>query len=249
VRKRTRIRPAAAAVALTLTLTLTLGASSAQADSSGMDWLGIVYVWGPDIGVDSRDVDANIDFSDVIDNLEMAFLAHVEAQGDDFGGFVDVVYLAEGDNRSRPLADLNADLDMTLMDLALVWSPAPEKFSGVEVFGGLRYIGVDFDLVVDPVPPALPTVQTGIDKGYTDFLLGARYAAPISASWRLVFSGDLSGGDTEGTWSLGGYGVYRNGPHHFYAGYRHLEAEIEAGNSERVAMTFSGPALGYGFAF
>lgn len=223
--------------------------SPALADSSGMDWLGIVYVWGTDISVDAEHATIDVDFSDVVDKLEMAFLGHVEAQADDFGGFVDVVFLGVGDNSSREFVDLNSDLDMTLMDLAAVWSPAAERFSGIEAFGGLRYIDVDFDLVVDPVPPALPTARTGINQDYSDFLAGARYAAPISDHWRLVFSGDLSGGDTEGTWSLSGYGVYRNGPHHLYLGYRHLDVELEAGDGRRIRQTFSGPAVGYGFAF
>ena len=238
-----------AAIAGACALALASVSGAARADSSDLDWLGIAYAWGTDISVDAGDRSVDVQFSDVIDKLEMAFLGHVEAQGDDIGGFVDVVFMGVGDNVSRPAADLNADLDMTLMDLAAVWSPAAEKFSGIEVFGGLRYIDVDFDLVVDPVPPSPPEFRTGINKGYTDFLAGARYAAPINERWKLVFSGDLSGGDTEGTWSLGGFGVYRTGAHRFYAGYRHLEVEIEAGGAEEVKQTFSGPAIGYGYAF
>jgi hypothetical protein len=230
-------------------MALGMAAGPACAESSDMDMLAVVYGWGTDITVDARDRSIDVSFSDVIDKLEMAFLGHVEAQGDDIGGFVDVVFMGVGDNISRPAADLNADLDMTLMDLAAVWSPAEERFSGVEVFGGLRYVDVDFDLVVDPAPPALPELRTGINKGYTDFLFGARYAAPINDQWRLVFSADLSGGDTEGTWSIGGFGVYRTGPHRFYAGYRHLEVEVEGRGGKIVKQTFSGPALGYGFAF
>jgi hypothetical protein len=227
-----------------------LAAGPARADSSGMDWIGVVYLWATEISVDSRDRSVDIAFSDIVDKLEMAFLGHVEAQGEDFGGFADVVFMGLGNRESRQAADLNTDLDMTLMDLALVWSPSAEPFSGVEVFGGLRYIDVDFGLVVDPVPPALPDVRTGIDKEYADVLLGARYAAPINEHWRLVFGADLSDGDTEGTWSIGGFGVYRNGAHRLYAGYRHLEVELAAqGGDERVKQTFSGPAIGYGFAF
>jgi hypothetical protein len=228
---------------------LAFAAMPAEAESTDLDWLAVAYGWATDIRVDSRDRTIDVAFSDVVDKLEMAFLGHVEAQGDAVGGFVDVVFMGVGDRSSREAADVNADLDMTLMDLAAVWSPAAERYAGIEAFGGLRYISVDFDLVVDPLPPALPTLETGIDKSYTDFLVGARYAAPINDSWRLVFSGDLSAGDTEGTWSLGGFGVYRNGPHRFYGGYRHLEVEVGAGTNERVTQTFSGPALGYGFAF
>jgi len=230
-------------------LTLLLAAGSARADTSGMDWLGTVYLWGADIGADYRNRNIDASFSDVVDKLEMGFMGHVEAQGDDFGGFVDVVYMSVGDSRSIGPATLRGDLDMTLMDLAMVWNPASGRFTGAEVYGGLRYLSVDAGLQATLLPPPDPTINAGIDKSYTDFLLGGRYAAPINDSWRMIFSADLSAGDTEGTWSVAGYGVYRNGPHRFYAGYRHLEAEVAAGNAERVDMSFSGPVLGYGFAF
>ena len=238
-----------AAIAGAFALALILPASNARAEAANLDWLAVAYVWGPEIGTDATDPSIDVEFSDVIDKLEMAFLGHVEAQDDTFGGFVDVVFMGLGDNVSRPAADLNADFDVSLLDLAAVWSPAAERYSGIEAFSGLRYIAVKFDLVVDPVPAALPTLETGIDDGYTDFLLGGRYVAPINDSWRLFFSADVSGGDTEGTWSVGGYGVYRNGAHRFYAGYRHFDLEIEDRGGKQVSTTFSGPILGYGFAF
>lgn len=230
-------------------LALLLAAGNARADSSGLDWLGVVYLWGADIGADYRDRSIDASFSDVVDKLDMGFMGHVEAQGDDFGGFVDVVYMSVSDSRSIGPATVRGELDMTLMDLAMVWNPASGRFAGPEVYGGFRYVSVDAGLQATLLPPPDPTVNAGIDKSYTDFLLGGRYVAPINDSWRLVFNADLSAGDTEGTWSVAGYGVYRNGPHRFYAGYRHLEAEVEARNTERVDMSFSGPALGYGFAF
>ena len=135
------------------------------------------------------------------------------------------------------------------MDLAFVWSPdVRADVTGIEVFGGLRYVDQDVGLVIDPEPPGPPVLQTGVDKSYYDLLVGARYAAPINDQWRLVFSGDLSGGDTEGTWSLAAYGVYRTGPHRFYAGYRHLEMDFEGAAGETFTETFSGPAIAYGFA-
>ena len=112
----------------------------------------------------------------------------MEAQGDDFGGFVDISYMAVGDNNNLPGVHLNSDVDMTAMDLAMVWSPGPERMTGFEAFGGLRYIDTKFHLVVDPEPPALPTVETGINSTFTDFLIGARYAMPLNEHWRLTFT-------------------------------------------------------------
>jgi hypothetical protein len=230
-------------------LAFLLAAGSARADSSGMDWLGVFYVWGADIGADYQDRSIDASFSDIVDKLDMGFMGHVEAQGDDFGGFADLVYMSVSDSRSIGPASVRGELDMTLMDVAMTWSPTAERFTGPEVYGGFRYVNIDAGLQATLLPPPDPTLNAGIDKSYTDFLLGGRYAAPINENWRLIFSADLSAGDTEGTWSIAGYGVYRNGPHRFYAGYRHLEAEVEARNTERVDMSFSGPALGYGFAF
>lgn len=230
-------------------LAMSLAAGAAHADSSDLEWIGIAYLWAADIELDVRDRTLDISFSDTVENLEMGFQGHVEAQAEDFGGFVDVVFMGVGSNDVDQGIRVNTDVDLTAMDLAFVWSPDSERFTGLEAFGGLRYIDTDVGLVIDPEPPGPPVLQTGVDKSYYDVLIGARYAAPINDQWRLVFSGDLSGGDTEGTWSLAAYGVYRTGPHRFYAGYRHLEMDFKGGLGETFTETFSGPALAYGFSF
>lgn len=228
-------------------LTALFACGAARADSADLDWIAAAYLWGASITVDAGDRSLDASFSDIVDKLDMGFMGRVETQGDNLGGFVDVVYMSVGDGRTIGPASARANLEMTLMDVAAVWSPGAERFSGTDVFGGFRYLGVDADVraTLGPAPP----LRTGIDKGYTDFLLGVRHTAPLNDRWRLLVSADFSAGDTEGTWSLAGYGVYRSGPHRFYGGYRHLEAEFRAGNGRSLDQTFSGPAIGYGFAF
>ena len=230
-------------------LALAFGGTPAHAESTDLDWLAIAYLWASDISVDAGNRSVDVNFSDVIDKLDMGFMGHVEAQADNFGGFVDVAYMSVSDSQTLGPVSLRGELDLTLMDVALVWSPTAERLTGPELYGGFRYISTDFGLRAQVTPPPDPPLTAGVDTSYTDFLLGARYAAPINDQWRLIFSGDLSTGDTEGTWSLAGYGVYRNGPHRFYAGYRHLDTEMEGANGLRVKTTFTGPVVGYGFAF
>jgi hypothetical protein len=229
--------------------TFLLGTASARADSQGTDWLAIVYLWGSGITIDAKDQSVGIDFKDLIDELEMGFMGHVETQGNNFGGFVDVVFVGVGANESRTNFDLNTDNDTTAMDLALVWSPGEERMTGFELYGGFRYVDNDFHLVADPVPPALPTFEGGIDKSYTDALFGARYIAPLSENWRLTFNGDISGGDTEGTFSVGAYAGYRTGQHHFIGGYKHFEMDLESGGGVDLTVTLSGPVIAYGYSF
>jgi hypothetical protein len=227
---------------------LALSSGSAQAASADLDWIGILYLWAADIDVDTRDRSVSVSFSDVVDKLEMAFQGHVEAQGEDFGGFVDVVYMAVGDNGTQGIFELNADVDRSAMDLAMTWSPAAEAFSGLEAYAGLRYVDTQVRVIVDPIPPGPPNSEIRLDSSYYDFLLGGRYMAPINQQWRLVFAADVSGGDTEGTFSVAGYGVYTTGRHHFYAGYKHFEMDVE-GRQAEVTQTFSGPLVAYGFRF
>ena len=233
-----------------LALAFAAASGQARAQATDPDWLGIAYLWGANITVDTRDQNTTIDFSDVVDKLEMGFMGHMEAQEDNFGGFVDLVFMAVGDNQTRQFGHLNTDLNMTAIDLAAVWSPGPERMTGLELYGGLRYIQTEFDLVFDPDAPALPDLVTGVDKNYTDLLIGARYIAPLSEQWRLTFTADMSGGDTEGTWSLGAFAGYRMGQHHFIAGYRHLDMEFKAGGGdEKLTQQFSGPLIAYGYSF
>ena len=229
-------------------LGLLLSGTGAQA-TGAIDWLGIVYVWGSDVTVDVRDQSSGIDFDDLIDDLEMSFTGHVEAQGDSFGGFVDVAYVGVGANESHANFDTNTDNDTITMDLAVVWSPGAERMNGIELYGGLRYVENDFHIVADPLPPALPTVEGGSDKDYTDALFGVRYGVPLSKQWRLMFNGDISGGDTEGTFSLGAYASYLMGRHHFIGGYKHFEMDLESGVGADLTVTMTGPVIAYGYSF
>jgi hypothetical protein len=228
---------------------LLLGGTAARADSQDTDWLAIAYIWGSGISIDARNASVDIDFDDLVDDLEMTFMGHVEAQGDDIGGFVDVLFVGTGANESRTNFDLNTDNDTTAMDLAMVWSPGAERMTGFELYGGLRYVDNDFRLVADPVAPALPTLTTGSDSSYYDVLFGARFIAPLSERWRLTLSGDLSVGDTEGTFSVGAYAGYRMGQHHFIGGYKHLEMDLESGSGRALQVTMTGPVIAYGYRF
>jgi len=239
---RTAIHAACGVLSLSL-------AGAARAESSDMDWLGIAYVWGSGITIDAREQSIGVDFNDLVDSLEVGFMGHVEAQGDTFGGFVDVLQINVGDRESRPLVDLNVDNDTTSMDIALVWSPGAERLTGTELYGGLRYVSNDFRIVVDPIPPGPPESIGRSDKSFNDFLLGARYIATLSERWRMTVQADLSGGDTEGTWSLGFYGSYAMGQHRFIAGYKHFEMDLEGGGGDDLSVTLSGPVLAYGYRF
>lgn len=234
-------RPLAAGCAVAFLAT----ASPACADD--YDWFAAVYLWAADISVDSKDASVGLDFNDILDKLEMSFQTRIEVQGDDLGGFIDFTFMGLGDSKTLPVAVVNSDLDMTLMDLGLVWSPGPERLTGFEAYGGLRYVDTDFHVVVNPAG-GLPPFDTRVNDTYNDLLVGARYITPLNDSWRLTFMGDLSGGDTDGTWSAGAFASYVRGPHRFIVGYRHMEIEVKS-NGSTATQTITGPVIAYGVSF
>ncbi len=228
---------------------LAIGASPAASDEAGLDKAFFAYVWGADLTVDVRDESLGVDFSDLINNLEAGFLGHLEVQGDSLGGFTDIVFIGVGNTVDRPNFTVDADNDTLLMDAALVWSPGQERLTGFEAFGGIRYISNDFELVADPVAPGPPDIVGGSDASYTDGLIGARYIFPVAEHWRVTLRGDVSGGDTEGTWSASAHFGYTTGRHTFLAGYRHLEIDLLSGSDEDLTVTMAGPMIAYGFSF
>jgi hypothetical protein len=65
-------------------------------------------------------------------------------------------------------------------------------------------------------------------EGWTDFIVGARYAPKLSKRWQLVLRGDVGAGDSDSTWLAQILGVYQFTKHCSVAGrYRYLKTDFE----------------------
>ena len=138
-------------LALTLALAGAAVPSAQAADGDPVTWMVAPYIWAPTITADletrAGDVGGNSNdfFPDIVDKIEGAFLGHVEAQGDQFGFFSDVVWLKLGAGNEYELGDTDADLSTWIVDAAFFWSPGAERYTGfafghgIERFAMLRY--------------------------------------------------------------------------------------------------------------
>ncbi len=89
------------------------------------------------------------------------------------------------------------------------------------------------------------------DRDFTDFLLGVRYMFAFSNNWSMATRGDVSFGDSEGTFQLEAlvrYAVGKKRNHGILLGYRYKEAEFEEGGLEED-YEFKGPAVAFNFRF
>ena len=226
--------------------------ANAQADE-GWDWGVTPYVWAASISTDLREdappVGNDSDFSDIISKIDMAFMGHVEGQGDDFGMFGDILYLSMADGRTGDFAKTDADLDASVFELAAVWAPGEVRNQGFEVFGGLRHIIVDFNVEIDPNPALLNTWNVGFDQSFSDAMIGVRYKGAINDKWGYSLRADGSWGDTEGTYNTSVIFVYNtDGGGAWNFGYRYMDTEL-AVKTTSISLQLHGPVIGYTFKF
>lgn len=247
-----KLRPIAFALAGLCAASVSSHAVAAEGDA--WSWVVAPYIWGASISTDhSRDVppsesSSDSSFKNILDKLDGAFMLHVEGQGDHVGVFADYLYLSLGDSRSFNLLRTDSDLDATLFDLAMVWSPSGERFNGFEVFGGLRYIDVDLKIKFEPTNPEFPTLSVNPGESYSDFLLGFRYKWDFGNRWGMTVRADGSWGDTDGTFNTAATLSYAMKNGEWLFGYRYMNADLPTDVSN-TDLTLHGPQFGYGFNF
>jgi len=229
-------------------------ASGQASAEDGWTWSVEPYVWVASVGTDLRtfrpptESESELDFRDVIDKIEGVFQGRVEGRGDRFGAFADFIYLGLGDSAQRRVVSTETDLDARLLDAAVSWRPGGERNEGIDLYAGIRYVDVDLGVQFIPDDPAFAERSIDSGRSYTDLLAGARYTWQSDGNWGLTVGGDLSFGDTEGSWAASAATHYRTGNGMWILGYRYLEVEL--GDDEFDAtITLSGPQIGYAFIF
>jgi hypothetical protein len=239
--------PALAAVAMTF--------AAPQAFAAGdWEWYVAPYIWAAgistDLSVDQPPVNGSNDdsFSDVVDKLDGVFQAHVEGQNEQWGMFGDITYLGLASEEDRPAFRTETDTDLRLFELAAVWSPGEGRYQGWDLFGGLRYVDIDFSADFDPANPAFADSNFKFGESYSDFMLGARYTIPMSDRWSLTLRGDGSWGDTDGTFGASAMFAWKGDMGAWLFGYRYLSGEFKRDDAD-LDITLSGIQVGYGFRF
>jgi len=228
--------------------------AGAHAQSSDqLHWSITPYIWGTNTAADlsfrGRDVaSGDISFGDLMDMMDSAFMVHVETGKGHWSGFADLTYLEISDKDKRQFATIKSSSKQVFLDAALAYWPGGEG-SNLSVYGGVRYTGLDDQFRITLVNTPLPKVRS--DKKYTDALVGLRYRWDLSQRWSLLTQGDVSFGDSEGTWlvrGLFGYTVGKRQMNRLLFGYQYKEAEFEDGDLG-IDYTYSGPLAGFNFRF
>ena len=227
--------------------------ADSNAQSGDVQWSMTPYIWASNTSLDfklngSPVGGADLSFGDILDTLDAAFQLHTEGGKGNWSGFVDFTFLSMSDSEELPIVTITTDSEQTIVDAAAAYWPGGVG-SPLNFFGGVRYSKFDdtFGLSIGGTPVG----ESRSKQDYVDALLGMRYHFDLSQRWGLLTSGDVSFGDSEGTWQVQGvfaYTVGKKRQNRILFGYRYKQAEFKDGDL-KTDYTYNGPLAGFTFRF
>ena len=207
----------------------------------------------------SADVDAG--FSDILENLDSAFMMFFTAQNEDWILAADGIYFSlknekasswQGPLGNTSTADLNADMTQRVYALMAGRSVYNEK-SRVDVLGVARYtsLSTSMGLAVTTGPDLLPdgSRSVGGKEEWWDGAIAVRGNYPVSDKWDLLGYADIGAGGSDLTYQLmAGANWQFSKTFSAKFGYRHFYQDYE-NNDFKWDMTTDGLFAGLGIRF
>jgi len=217
-----------------------------------------LYMWAPAIkGETAQGGDIDISFNDILDNLDLTFMAGLAARKDKFSILVDVIYLDLEDSSdytlTRRLSITNLDMTAWVVTPAAAYNVFDNDRIEINVLAGARYLYLKTD--VDLVRQGLLETRRFSPSGsgsVWDGIIGARGNVKLNERWNIPYHFDVGTGDTDMSWQAFGGIKYSFNRLDLVAGYRHLEWDFDdndTGGDLFNDLYISGPVLGLRYNF
>ncbi|TKB43377.1 hypothetical protein E8M12_15335 [Thalassotalea mangrovi] len=136
-----------------------------------------------------------VDFSDILENLEMAGMIHMEAVspgniGLSFDyGFMDL----EGSKTFMTGQELVVGTRQAVMETQIFYRNQLQNAS-IDYIAGVRWWDNDVDVDVD-LPNLEQRLSASIEEDWVDFIVGLRWYSHLSDNWTFELYGDIGGLD------------------------------------------------------
>lgn len=197
------------------------------------------------------EVEAELSFSDAIQDLDFAFMGTAEARNGPWGIVSDLLYFnltADGPTPNGLLfSEVAAGTKITVLSALVAYRVHEDANVAIDLGAGLRGFWTDIDTTF--VGNGAPTEVFGQTKNWVDPIVAARMRVAFSDQWFGTVMIDAGGtGDTQ-TWqalATAGYRINENWA--VQGGYRYLEAEWDTDYGQS-SLEFSGPILGVTYRF
>ncbi len=223
----------------------------ANEPEAGWKFVLTPYFWGISVDgdIDARRVHADVsaDFSDIIDNTNVAAMAILEARRDSWCLVLDSIFAEiEDDDAGLGLIRVDARTRQTVIDGKLgyrLWRRAP---STIDVLAGARYVRNRSEIDARLGPAGRHVDETA---DWLDAVVGLRVRADLTDATSFTVTGDVGGfgigSSSDVTWSALAALNWRPWQRWSLSlGYKALDID-----RDEVDLRYHGPALGVSYRF
>jgi opacity protein-like surface antigen len=217
------------------------------------------YLWMPGIdgtvGVAGLEpVDVDVDFTDILENLEFGFMAVTEARYDRFGIFSDLMYTKLSVDGTGPLGFFEADVTQKIFTGTVMgeYRVIEQGKTSLDIMAGARiwWVSGDLDVTATVGDPPLGFSADG-DKSWVDPMIGVKTRIQGNSpfylnGWAMIGGFGVS---SDIDWDLyGGVGYEVTDSVSLVAGYRALGVDY-SDDGFVMDIVQQGPVIGGVFRF
>jgi len=219
-----------------------------------------IYLWAPSLSGSTRigrlptlDIDAS--FSDLLDNLDFAFMALGEVRKDKWGFFVDVMYTKlSSSGTAGPQGGLEVGIGNQLTTATFMgeYRVVQDDNTSVDLMAGARVWDVGLDATVTGAAgPFSVDFQQNASRTWVDPMIGVKARFQGSSPWYISTWGMIGGfgAAADIDWDVfGGVGYQFNDTFSLLAGYRAVGVDYDR-DGFLFDIVQQGPIFGGVFRF
>jgi hypothetical protein len=155
-------------------------------------------------------IPVDVSFSDILENLQLAGMAHFEAQHDSgWGVILDYGFMDLGADTEVGFGGvIDAGVRQGILE-ALVSRRFDTRAGTLDALAGIRWWDNRVNATFDPgVVPG--TLSTRIDQNWVDPVIGARWTRELDDRWQLRLRGDIGGfgAGSDFSWNASATGLF-----------------------------------------
>lgn len=223
-------------VPICLSICIAVPSIAADAKASEDEWhftLSPLFLWGMGIDgsstVGSEELPLQLDFGDVLDNLDAVFTIHFEMQKGDWTIFAEYQYVDLEPSVSTP-SGVEAGIGFVdqMGELGVAYRVATLGINDLQILGGARLTSQDLEVQLGPGIQLLD-----ISESWVDGFVGMRVFTHISDNWTFIGRGDIGAGGSDFVWNLVGMVDYQfKDWGSVFFGYRWLDYDYSSGSGK-----------------
>jgi hypothetical protein len=223
--------------------------SATPAKSAGLEYSLTPFLWANNldgtVGLGTITTDFSANFSDLVDNLNVAVPIHFEAKGPVWTLIAELNYVSIGQDFGAVAG--SGDVDLLMFDFLSGWQFRPN----MELIFGARYVDVGIALDFAAPPAGGATVKFDGGQAWVDPILGFRYGGQLNrrGTWHSNFRIDAGGFGLGSDLTLNvrvGVGVDLSYVTGLWFGYHWMDTEYDS-NGFTYNVLQQGPEIGLRF--